>query len=119
MSDVPAPRLSAMLESLAAVQAMVPPAPESIDTVVAQDVPVAPDPMTEAEMFSRFRTDMRAAGLAVYDAIEDMLGIAYSGPAVNVRDPVQATGATHLTLATHGLAPNLWRLYPVLSPLSL
>lgn len=115
----PAPRLDLMLQSLAVIQAQpLPPPPPLAPPPAAEPVAKA-DPMTQEELYAQFRSDMRFAGFGVYELVEDMVGLPHDGPAVNVRDPLDATNATKLTLATHALAPGLWRLYPVLSPITL
>lgn len=118
-APTPAARLDLMLQSLAAIQAQPrPPAPPPAPPPPPEEAAEV-EPMTLDELYAQFRSDMRFAGFAVYDLVEDMIGVPHDGPAVNVRDPIQATNATKLTLATHALAAGLWRLYPVLSPITL
>lgn len=113
-------KLEEMLQGLSQLSGM-PPAP-LVESTAAQPMRlVEPEPlqMSEAQVFARFRQDMRLAGLASYDTIHEMCGQPHDGPAVNVRDPKQALNATSLTLVSLALAPGLWRMYPVCTPVEV
>ena len=122
MIQTPPPsRLELMLQSLAEIPSAPDiPAPTTTSKAVVPVSPPDPVPVwTEEQMFSQFRLDMRRAGLIPYEVNEEIGGVRYEGPLVEVRDPVQATAATTCLLVTYAIGTNVWRLYPVFAPVAL
>lgn len=123
--SAPAPQIESMLAALAGLRQGPVVLPDPVPFTGSPAPAPAPSgspygaPATESELFDKFRRDMRLAGLTFYDCTDSMLGREYAGPAVNVRDPRQASGQTSLRLVSHALGSGLWRMYPVLEPISL